>query len=250
MLRLWVVEIGDRGRGLDDRARLLSGEWVLVLKPLTPHRFSVVVFTDPQERDHGHQARRRDAGGHSWSACREPGRGQWCLRGAPHHDQRRSPTTSPMRWYPGHGIVQTVTVPKDAYFVLGDNRDDSVDSRRYRADARRAACEGVAVAVVYPFSHLRMIDRKPNRPRRCGHAAEMKEQEALDLPALFLLIAISLGAFGQISLKYGMKQFGPSISRISGRCSRPSSRPYVLLGLGLLCGQLGLLAGGALASGS
>jgi len=52
--------------------------------------------------------------------------------------------------------------------------------------------------------------------------------------ALFLLIAITLGAFGQISLKYGMKQFGslgaPGSSMVGGLASAIIT-PYVLLGL-------------------
>lgn len=52
--------------------------------------------------------------------------------------------------------------------------------------------------------------------------------------AIFLLIAISLGAFGQISLKYGMKHFGdlgqPSIA-LAGNVLRAIFTPYVLLGL-------------------
>jgi len=52
--------------------------------------------------------------------------------------------------------------------------------------------------------------------------------------AAFLLIAITLGAFGQISLKYGMKQFGalgvPGTSIVPG-LARAILSPYVLLGL-------------------
>lgn len=52
--------------------------------------------------------------------------------------------------------------------------------------------------------------------------------------ALFLLIAITLGAFGQISLKCGMKQFGalgaPGLSMVGG-LARAVITPYVLLGL-------------------
>ncbi len=54
--------------------------------------------------------------------------------------------------------------------------------------------------------------------------------------ALFLIIAISLGAFGQISLKHGMKQFGdlgkPGIGLASNVLHAIFS-PYVLLGLSL-----------------
>jgi len=52
--------------------------------------------------------------------------------------------------------------------------------------------------------------------------------------AIFLLIAISLGAFGQISLKHGMKQFG-DLGRVgvgmAANVIRAIFTPYVLLGL-------------------
>lgn len=54
--------------------------------------------------------------------------------------------------------------------------------------------------------------------------------------ALFLLIAISLGAFGQISLKHGMRQFGslgaPGVG-LFVNVLRAVFTPYVLLGLAL-----------------
>jgi multidrug transporter EmrE-like cation transporter len=53
--------------------------------------------------------------------------------------------------------------------------------------------------------------------------------------ALFLVIAITLGAFGQISLKLGMKQFGP-LGQGAGLITnlvRAIFTPYVLLGLAL-----------------
>jgi len=54
--------------------------------------------------------------------------------------------------------------------------------------------------------------------------------------ALFLLVAISLGAFGQISLKHGMRQFGGLGGVDLGlvtKIARAVFTPYVLLGLAL-----------------
>ncbi len=54
--------------------------------------------------------------------------------------------------------------------------------------------------------------------------------------AIFLLIAISLGAFGQISLKHGMRQFGPLGAAglaLIPNVLRAILTPYVLLGLSL-----------------
>ena len=54
--------------------------------------------------------------------------------------------------------------------------------------------------------------------------------------ALFLLIAITLGAFGQVSLKYGMKQYGglgqPGVGLVVS-VIRAVFTPYVMLGLAL-----------------
>ena len=54
--------------------------------------------------------------------------------------------------------------------------------------------------------------------------------------ALFLLIAISLGAFGQISLKHGMRQYGdlgqPGLGFVP-KIVRAVFTPYVFLGLAL-----------------
>lgn len=151
-LRLWVVEsvIVD-GDSMADT--LKSGEWVLVLKPLAPHRFSVIVFTDPQEET---TVIKRVIGmpGDTVERLPDPGEGvvpperPIVINGVPYHE--------PYAWYTGHGIIQTVTAPEDGYFVLGDNRGDSVDSRAY-GPVPREKVKGVAVAVVYPFSHLRKI---------------------------------------------------------------------------------------------
>lgn len=54
--------------------------------------------------------------------------------------------------------------------------------------------------------------------------------------ALFLLIAITLGAFGQVSLKYGMKQYGglgqPGVGLVVN-VIRAVFTPYVILGFAL-----------------
>lgn len=52
---------------------------------------------------------------------------------------------------------------------------------------------------------------------------------------LFLLIAITLGAFGQIALKHGMKQYGPlgHGGAMLGNLFQAVITPYVLLGLAL-----------------
>jgi signal peptidase I len=151
-LRLWVVEsvIVD-GDSMTDT--LKSGEWALVLKPLAPHRFSVIVFTDPQEDT---TVIKRVIGMPGDTVERLPGPGEGVvpperpivIDGVAYYE--------PYAWYTGHGIIRTVTAPEDSYYVMGDNRGDSMDSRAYGAVPREKV-KGVAVAVVYPFSRLRKI---------------------------------------------------------------------------------------------
>jgi signal peptidase I len=152
VLRLWVVEsvIVD---GSSMSRTLLSEEWVLVLKPLRPHRFSVVVFTDPQEKT---TAIKRVVGMPGDGVERLPDPGQGRVRPRRPIVVNGTSYDEPYAWYTGHGIIRAVTVPDDCYYVLGDNRGDSVDSRAY-GPIPRDSVRGVAVAVVYPFSRMRTI---------------------------------------------------------------------------------------------
>ena len=53
-------------------------------------------------------------------------------------------------------VLPPLQVPENAYFVLGDNRDDSIDSRSY-GPVQKNSVRGVAVAVIWPLSRMRMI---------------------------------------------------------------------------------------------
>jgi signal peptidase I len=157
VLRIWVVETAYvEGRSMADT--LQSGDRVLILKPLTPEHFDIVVFEEP--RDGGIDIKRvvgmpddvvsmvphvRVAGG------REVVLGSDLYVNSRRYDE---PYTDPVL----PTSVAPTRVPKDSYFVLGDNRDASVDSRRYgpvRADHIR----GVGVAVVYPPGRIRLLGR-------------------------------------------------------------------------------------------
>jgi len=162
VLRLWVVEtvIVD---GASMSPTLLPDEWVLVLKPLSPHRFSVVVFNDPEERETVIKrvvglpqdavggvpiARPQQEGALPFRESRLEVNGTV-------YNEPYAPST--------FGNIRATTVPEGEYYVLGDNRDVSVDSRRYGPVAA-SSVRGVAVAVVYPFSHMRRISSSTAEP--------------------------------------------------------------------------------------
>jgi signal peptidase I len=131
---------------------------VLVLKPLAPQRFDVVVLKEP---DWGGNAIKRVVGVPGDTVSMVPrvvGKGrtrvllgsQLYVNGQPYEEPYASSvlprTLAPTR------------IPDGSYFVMGDNRDLSTDSRQYGPVSRRRI-HGVAVAVVYPFSEMRIIKR-------------------------------------------------------------------------------------------
>jgi len=157
VLRIWVVEtaIVD-GNSMNDT--LLNGDRVLISKLLTVSRFDVVVLKDPQI---GGVDIKRIVGlpGDVISMVphvADPGSGkdvygsQLYISSIPYKEPYAT-SVAPKSFPP-------TTVPKDAYFVLGDNRDDSTDSRSYGPINARSV-RGVALAVVYPFGRIRALDR-------------------------------------------------------------------------------------------
>lgn len=58
--------------------------------------------------------------------------------------------------FDGSDIMGTKTIPKDSYFVLGDNRRVSKDSRSFGV-VKSDMIYGKARMVYYPFSHLKLL---------------------------------------------------------------------------------------------
>ncbi len=157
VLRIWVVETAYvEGSSMADT--LQSGDRVLILKPLGRERFDIIVFEEPGG---GGIDIKRIVGMPGDVVSMVPHvrvvRGREVVLGSDLYINSRrydEPYTSPVM----PTSLGPVKVPEDSYFVLGDNRDASVDSRRYgmvSADRIR----GVAVAVVYPPASMRLLGR-------------------------------------------------------------------------------------------
>jgi len=168
--RLWVLEVAIvEGHSMESTFK--PNDRVLVLKLLGLKRFDVVVLTDPQE---GETAIKRIVGMPGDIISMVPrviqsgtaemlGGTQLYIDGKSYDEP----------WATSH--LPTVLEPREIhpgkYFVLGDNRDDSVDSRTY-AGVDRKLIHGVAVMIIYPFSRARFVTRNARpTPSSAGGAA-------------------------------------------------------------------------------
>lgn len=155
--RLWVVETAIvEGRSMDKT--LLPGDHVLVVKVLGLKRFDVVVLTDPQARE---TVIKRVVGlpGDIISMVPRvtPVNGREVVGGTQLYIDG-DPYEEPYATSSLPTVVQPRKIRPGRYFVLGDNRDDSVDSRTY-GGVDRELIHGVAVLIFWPIARMHFIPR-------------------------------------------------------------------------------------------
>ena len=156
-LRLWVVETAIvEGHSMENT--LLPGDRVLVLKPLGLKRFDVVVLQDPEAKE---VVIKRVVGLPGDTISMVPYTvnvgdhqvmlgSQLYVNGTPYEEPYAS-SAIPRSLPP-------LRVPEESCFVLGDNRDDSTDSRQY-GPVKRRDIQGVGVAVILPLARAKAIPR-------------------------------------------------------------------------------------------
>ncbi len=169
VLRLWVVEtaIVD-GQSMEPTFH--SGDRVLVLKALAPRRFDILVLREPGSRD---IVIKRLLGMPRDTVSMVPrpasiGESEVLIGSQLYIDSQ--PYEEPYADSLLPRALPPTRVPVDSYFVMGDNRDLSTDSRHY-GPVPADGVQGVAVAVVYPPSAMRMIERDAGRPAAGTSAA-------------------------------------------------------------------------------
>jgi len=154
VFRLWIVETAYvEGRSMLDT--LQPGDRVLVLKMMKPKRFDIVLV---QAAKRGGVDIKRIVGMPGDAISMVPHTrtlgpfyarfvygGQVYIDGIP-YDESYATGMAP-------SSVPPLKLLENQYFVLGDNRDESTDSRRY-GPVSAEDIRGVAVAVVYPFDRI------------------------------------------------------------------------------------------------
>lgn len=155
VLRMWVLETAYvEGRSMQDT--LQQGDRVLILKLLQPGRFDVVLVDDPEE---GGTDIKRIVGMPGDTVSMVPyvaaGARSTSIYGSQLY-LNSQPYVEPYATSVIPSSLPPMKVPKESYFVMGDNRDDSIDSRRY-GPVKREHVRGVAVAVVFPINRIQIL---------------------------------------------------------------------------------------------
>ena len=155
VLRLWVVETAYvEGRSM--QGTLQQGDRVLISKLTRPQRFDVVLVDDPVE---GGTDIKRIVGMPGDVVSMVPhvaGVGQNRVVYGSQLYLNAQPYDEPYATAAIPSSLPPMRVPEERYFVAGDNRDDSIDSRRY-GPVKKEHVRGVAVAVVFPIGRIQIL---------------------------------------------------------------------------------------------
>jgi signal peptidase I len=160
VLRIWVVEMAIV-EGDSMRDTLQTGDRVLISKLLQVSRFDIVVLRDP-EIDGTDIKRVVGLPGDVISMVPyviDAGEGKTQVHGSQLYIDA-IPYKEPYATSVIPKIMTPGRMKPDSYWVLGDNRDDSIDGRKY-GQIKGKSIRGVALAVVYPPSRIRLLDRDP-----------------------------------------------------------------------------------------
>ena len=159
VLRLWVVETAIVD-GPSMQSTLRTGDRVLILKFLSPERYDIVVLKDPES---GGTDIKRIVGLPGETVSMVPklvsiGSREVLIGSQLYID--REPYEEPYADSAMPAALPPTKIPKGSYFAMGDNRDDSTDSRCY-GPVSGGSIGGVGVAVIYPLGRMRILPRGP-----------------------------------------------------------------------------------------
>jgi len=166
ILRLWVVETAIVD-GPSMQPTLRTGDRVLILKFLSPERYDIVVLKDPES---GGTDIKRIVGLPGETVSMVPqlvsiGSREALIGSQLYID--REPYEEPYADSVMPAGLPPVKIPKGSYFAMGDNRDDSTDSRRY-GPVPGGSMRGVGVAVIFPLGRMRVLPRGPEAAAPAG----------------------------------------------------------------------------------